>query len=236
MTRSRWIVVLVLAALVAAFFALGLQRYLSLEFFKSQQAAIEAYREAHPIRAAAIFFCIYVAVTSVSLPGAGIMTLAGGAIFGLLWGTVLCSFAAAIGGTLAFLIARFVLRDAIQHRYGDKLKVINDGVARDGAFYLFTLRLIPAFPFFIINLVMALTPIPVRTFYWVSQLGMLAGTMVFVNAGTQLARITSLRGILSPGLIGAFVLLGVFPLIARKIIEAVKRRRGDHEPRSTEEV
>ena len=236
MTRSRWIVVLVLAALVAAFFALGLQHYLSLEFFKAQQAAIEAHRAANPVQTAAIFFCIYVAVTSVSLPGAGIMTLAGGAIFGLLWGTILCSFAAAIGGTLAFLIARFVLRDAIQSRYGDKLKVINDGVARDGAFYLFTLRLIPAFPFFVINLVMALTPIPARTFYWVSQLGMLAGTIVFVNAGTQLARITSLRGILSPGLLGAFVLLGVFPLVARKVVDAVKRRRGAHEPRSTEEI
>jgi uncharacterized membrane protein YdjX (TVP38/TMEM64 family) len=227
MTRSRWIVVGIVVALAALFFALGLQRYFTLDFFKSQQAAIEAYRSANPFTAAAIFFAIYVVVTGLSLPGAGIMTLAGGAIFGFVQGVVIVSFASSIGATTAFLIARFVFRDAIQSRFGDKLKPINEGVARDGAFYLFTVRLIPAFPFFIVNVVMALTPIRARTFYWVSQLGMLPFTLVFVNAGTQLAHITSLRGILSPGLLGAFVLLGVFPLIARKIIEAAKRRRAN---------
>jgi uncharacterized membrane protein YdjX (TVP38/TMEM64 family) len=235
-TRGRWIALALVAAFFAAFFALGLQRYFTLDNFKAQHAAIEAYRSAHPVAAGVSFFVIYVVVTGLSLPGAGIMTIVGGAIFGFVWGVVIVSFASSAGATTAFLVARFLFRDAIQQRFGDKLKAINEGVERDGAFYLFTLRLIPAFPFFIVNLVMAQTPIRVGTFYWVSQLGMLPFTLVFVNAGTQLARITSLRGILSPGLLGAFVLLGVFPLIARKIIEAVKRRRGDHEPRSTEEV
>lgn len=236
MTRSRWIVLLVIAVAVALFFALGLQRHFTLENFKAQHAAIETYRAANPLAAAAMFFAIYVAVTGLSLPGAGVMTLIAGAIFGFVEGVVIVSFASTIGATTAFLIARFLLRDAIQNRFGDKLKPINEGMARDGAFYLFTLRLIPAFPFFVCNVVMALTPIRTPTFYWVSQLGMLPFTLVFVNAGTQLAQITSLRGILSPGLLGAFVLLGVFPLIARKVIEAVRRRRGTHEPRSTEKV
>jgi pyruvate/2-oxoglutarate dehydrogenase complex dihydrolipoamide dehydrogenase (E3) component/uncharacterized membrane protein YdjX (TVP38/TMEM64 family) len=225
MTRSRWIVVLAIGVLAATFFGLGLHRYFTLESFKSQQAAIESFRSAHPLAAAAAFFAIYVAVTALSLPGALIMTLAGGAIFGLLWGTLLISFASSIGATLAFLVARFVLRQAIQERYGDKLKALNDGVARDGAFYLFTLRLVPIFPFFVVNLAMGLTSIPTRTFYWVSQVGMLAGTVVYVNAGTQLAKLTSLRGIVSPGVLGALVLLGVFPIVAKKIIEGIKRRK-----------
>src|SRR5205085_2667822 len=223
--RSRWVALLLIVALVAAFFAFGLGRYFTLDYFKTQQAAITGARDAHPVAAAAVFFAVYVGVTALSLPAAGIMTLASGAIFGLAWGVLISSFAASIGATLAFLVARFLLRDLIQSRYGDKLKAINEGVARDGAFYLFTLRLVPAFPFFLVNIAMALTPIRARTFYWVSQIGMLAATIVFVNAGTQLAKLTSLRGILSPGLLGAFVLLGMFPLIARKIADAVKSRR-----------
>ena len=178
-------------------------RHFDLQYLKTQQATIDAYFVSNPILTAAVYFVVYVAVATLSLPGAAVMTLAGGAVFGLLWGTLLVSFASTIGATLAFLVSRFLLRDMIQQRFGDKLKAVNAGVEKDGAFYLFTLRLVPAFPFFIINLVMGLTPLATRTFYWVSQLGMLAGTLVYVNAGTQLARIESLNDILSPGLIAS---------------------------------
>jgi len=225
MNKGRIVVLVVIAALVAAFFVFDLKQYFSLDYFKQQQAAIDAYFQAHPLPTAAIYFLIYVAVTGLSLPGAAIMTIVGGAIFGLLWGTLLVSFASAIGATLAFLASRFLLRDAIQRKFGDKLAAINRGVAKEGAFYLFALRLVPAFPFFVINLVMGLTPMKTRTFYWVSQLGMLAGTIVYVNAGTQIARIDSLAGLVSPALIGSFVLLGLFPLIAKKIVDWLKARK-----------
>jgi len=225
MTKGRIVVLVVIAALVAAFFVFDLKQYFSLDYFKQQQAAIDAYFQAHPLQTAAIYFLIYVAVTGLSLPGATIMTLAGAAIFGLLWGTVIVSFASSIGATLAFLASRFLFRDAIQRKFGDKLAAINRGVAKEGAFYLFALRLVPAFPFFVINLVMGLTPMKTRTFYWVSQLGMLAGTLVYVNAGTQIARIDSLAGLVSPALIGSFVLLGLFPLIAKKIVDWLKARK-----------
>jgi pyruvate/2-oxoglutarate dehydrogenase complex dihydrolipoamide dehydrogenase (E3) component/uncharacterized membrane protein YdjX (TVP38/TMEM64 family) len=225
MGKHRIVLLVVIAALVAAFFVLDLKQYFTLDYFKAQQAAIDAYFQAHPVTTAALYFLIYVAVTGLSLPGAALMTIVGGAIFGLVWGTVLVSFASAIGATLAFLASRFLFRDAIQRRFGDKLAAINRGVEKEGAFYLFALRLVPAFPFFVINLVMGLTPIRTRTFYWVSQLGMLAGTLVYVNAGTQLARIDSLAGLVSPGLIGSFVLLGIFPLIAKKIVGVLKARK-----------
>ena len=225
MNKGRIAVLVVIAALVAAFFVFDLKQYFSLDYFKQQQAAIDAYFQAHPLPTAAIYFLIYVAVTGLSLPGAAIMTIVGGAIFGLLWGTLLVSFASAIGATLAFLASRFLLRDAIQRKFGDKLAATNRGVAKEGAFYLFALRLVPAFPFFVINLVMGLTPMKTRTFYWVSQLGMLAGTIVYVNAGTQIARIDSLAGLVSPALIGSFVLLGLFPLIAKKIVDWLKARK-----------
>ncbi|HSD43715.1 MAG TPA: FAD-dependent oxidoreductase [Burkholderiales bacterium] len=225
MSKSRIVLLVILAALIAAFFAFDLGQYFSLEFFKQQHAAIDAYFQAHPLQTAAIYFAIYVAVTGLSLPGAALMTLVGGAIFGLLWGTVIISFAASIGATLAFLASRFLFREAIQRKFGDKLAAINRGVEKEGAFYLFALRLVPAFPFFVINLVMGLTPMKTRTFYWVSQLGMLAGTIVYVNAGTQIAQIESLAGLVSPGLIGSFVLLGIFPLVAKKIVDWLKARK-----------
>ena len=225
MNPRKLLLLLVIAILASAFFALDLGRFFSLDYFKSQQAAIEAYRAAHPGLTAGIFFAVYVAVTGLSLPGAAILTLVGGAIFGLLWGAVIVSFASTLGATLAFLVARFALRDWVQSQFGVRLKAINAGIEKEGGFYLFTLRLIPIFPFFVINLVMGLTPIRAWTFYWVSQIGMLAGTLVYVNAGTQVARIDSLRGILSPGLLISFALLGVFPLIAQKIVSAVKARR-----------
>jgi pyruvate/2-oxoglutarate dehydrogenase complex dihydrolipoamide dehydrogenase (E3) component/uncharacterized membrane protein YdjX (TVP38/TMEM64 family) len=220
MTRGRLALAALLAAAIAAFFLLDFGRYLSLEFLRSQHAAIEAYYRAHPLWTAALYFAIYVAVTGLSLPGAAIMTLAGGAIFGLLWGTVIVSFASTLGATLAFLASRFLLRDWVQSRYGDRLKPVNDGIARDGAFYLFALRLVPAFPFFVVNLVMGLTPMRTWTFYWVSQLGMLAGTLAFVYAGTRLAEFR-----LSVGLVAAFTILGLFPLVAKKALEAARARR-----------
>ncbi len=225
MKKSKIIVLLLVIALVAAFFIFDLGRFFSLDYFKSQQAGIAAFYEAHPLQTAAVFFVIYVIITAASFPGAAVMTLVAGAIFGLVGGTVLVSFASSIGATLAFLISRLLLKDWVQAKFGDKLKALNDGVAKEGGFYLFTLRLVPAFPFFVINLAMGLTPIKTWTFYWVSQLGMFLGTLVFVNAGTELAKITSLKGILSPGLIGAFVLLGIFPIIAKKIIDGLKARK-----------
>ena len=225
MDKTKWLVLAGVAALVGAFFIFDLNQYFSLAYFKSQQAAIEQTTQANPVQSALAFFLAYVAVTGLSLPGAAIMTLAAGAVFGLLWGTVIVSFASSIGATLAFLTSRFLLRDWVHERFGDKLRAINAGIEKDGPFYLFTLRLVPAFPFFVINLAMGLTPIAPRTFYWVSQCGMLAGTIVYANAGTQLAKIDSLKGILSPGLIISFTLLGLFPLIARKILEQVKARK-----------
>jgi len=224
MLRKLLVIALVGLA-IGLYVGLDLGRYLSLEWFKSQQAAIEAWRAGHPLVAALAFFAVYVAVTALSLPGATVMTLAIGAVFGLAWGTLIASFASSVGALAAFLLTRFLLGDWVQARFGDRLQAVNAGVAKDGAFYLFTLRLVPVFPFFLINLAMALTPIRAWTFYWVSQIGMIAGTLVYVNAGTQLARIESLSGILSPGLLASFALLGVFPLLAKKIVNLIKARR-----------
>jgi pyruvate/2-oxoglutarate dehydrogenase complex dihydrolipoamide dehydrogenase (E3) component/uncharacterized membrane protein YdjX (TVP38/TMEM64 family) len=225
MKPTRLLVLAIVIALVAAWFAFDVGRYLSLDELKTQREAILAWVDAQPLVASLSFFAVYVAVTALSLPGAVIMTLAGGAVFGFGWGLALVSFASSVGATLAMLVARFVAGDAIQRRYAERLRAINAGIERDGAFYLFTLRLVPLFPFFVINLLMGLTRIRVWTFYWVSQVGMLAGTAVYVNAGTQLAQLESLGGILSPGLIGAFVLLGLFPLLARRLVELVRARR-----------
>ncbi|MBQ0921887.1 FAD-dependent oxidoreductase [Hydrogenophaga aromaticivorans] len=210
---------------IVAFFAFGLDRYFSLAFLKESQASFAALREQQPLQLALGYFLVYIAVTALSLPGATIVTLAGGAIFGLGWGLLIVSFASSIGATLAFLTARFLLRDSVQARFGQRLADMDKGIQKDGAFYLFTLRLIPVVPFFVINLLMGLTQMKAWTFYWVSQLGMLAGTAVYVNAGTQLGQLESLQGILSPGLLGSFVLLGLFPLIARKVVETVQKRK-----------
>ena len=225
MKASRAALFLVIVTLIVAFFAFDLGQYLTLEFFKSKQADIDEFYAANPAKTSLIFFLIYVAVTGLSLPGAAIMTLVAGAIFGLLWGTIIVSFASTIGATLAFIVSRFLLRDLVQRKFGKSLRAVNRGIEKDGAFYLFTLRLVPAFPFFVINLVMGLTPIRAVTFFIVSQIGMFAGTVVYVNAGTQLAQIESLRGILSPGLIASFTLLGIFPLIAKKVVDIVKAQK-----------
>jgi pyruvate/2-oxoglutarate dehydrogenase complex dihydrolipoamide dehydrogenase (E3) component/uncharacterized membrane protein YdjX (TVP38/TMEM64 family) len=225
MNARKWAVAAAIFALVIAFFAFDLRQYLSLDYLKQSQAYLAETYARQPLTVAGLFFLVYVVATALSFPGATILTLAGGAIFGLGWGLLIVSFASCIGATLAFMAARFVLRDSIQNRFSQRLDEINKGIDKDGAFYLFTLRLVPLVPFFVINLVMGLTRMKARTFYWVSQLGMLAGTAVYVNAGTQLGKIDSLRGILSPGLIGSFVLLGLFPLIARKAIDAFRKRK-----------
>lgn len=223
MSKLRLYLLITIALLISAFFYFDLQQLLTLDNLKSQQKTIVAYRNDHPVLATAVYALVYIAVTGLSLPGATILTLAGGVVFGLLWGTLIVSFASSIGATLAFLAARFLFRDAVNARFGHQLKEIDTGMAHDGAFYLFTLRLVPLIPFFVINLVMGLTVLKTRTFYWVSQAGMLAGTLVYVNAGTQLAKIESLSGILSPALVGSFALLGVFPIIAKKIVEYFPR-------------
>ena len=219
------LLLLLVLALVAGFFASGLHRQLDLDTLKAGMAGFAAWREASPVLVAALYFAAYVAVTALSLPGAAVMTLAGGALFGLGWGLLIVSFASTIGATLAFLVSRHLLRDSVHARFGARLRAIDEGIARDGAFYLFSLRLVPAFPFFLINLLMGLTPIRTRTFYWVSQLGMLPGTLVYVNAGTELGAVDSLAGVLSPGLVASFVLLGLFPLLARWMVERVQARR-----------
>jgi pyruvate/2-oxoglutarate dehydrogenase complex dihydrolipoamide dehydrogenase (E3) component/uncharacterized membrane protein YdjX (TVP38/TMEM64 family) len=222
---KKMVVLGLVLALVLAFFAFDLNQLLTLEGLKAGLARIKTLRTESPLRVALVYFVGYVLVTALSLPGAVVMTLAGGALFGLAGGTLLVSFASSLGATLAFLASRFLLRDLVQARFGNRLKAINDGMAKDGPMYLFTLRLVPLFPFFLVNLLMGLTPIRTLSYYWVSQLGMLAGTLVYVNAGTQLAQITSLSGILSPGLLFSFALLGVFPMLARRLAGWMQHRR-----------
>ena len=222
---KKTIIVLLVIAAIAVFFGMDLDQYLTLDALRGSQEKFAAMQERSPWLTALAFFAVYVAVVALSLPGATVMTLAIGALFGFWYGAVLVSFASTIGATLAFLASRYVLRDMVQRRFGDKLKGINEGMAKDGALYLFLLRLMPIFPFFLINLLMGLTHIRTATFYWVSQLGMLAGTLVYVNAGTQLARIDSLSGIFSPAVLLSFALLGVFPLVAKRIGQAIQRRR-----------
>ena len=225
MNVRKLILLAVFAILIASYFFFDLGQYLSLEYIKNQQASFDALYQENPALILGGFFIMYVVVTALSLPGAAIMTLAAGALFGFWVALLLVSFASSMGATLAFLASRFLFHDTVQQRFGDRLKKLNEGVRKDGAFYLFTLRLVPAFPFFVINLVMGLTPIKVRTFYFVSQVGMLAGTAVYVLAGTQLGQIESASGLLSPELIGAFVLLGIFPWIAKGIMARLQARK-----------
>ena len=206
--------------LVAVFFAFDLRQYVSLDFFQARHDAIASYVAAAPLASAALFFTIYVAVTGLSLPGAAVLTIIAGALFGVIWGTLLVSFASSIGATLAFLTSRLVLRDWIQRRLGKRLEAVNEGVRNEGAFYLFALRLVPAFPFFVINLAMGLTPMRAFTFYWVSQIGMLPATIVYVYAGTQLGEFK-----LSWQLLLALALIGIFPLAAKRALHMFKSRR-----------
>ena len=225
MRATKLILIVLLLAAILAFFAFDLGQYLRLDYLKAQQAELLAWEQANPWSTALWFFAVYVLVTGLSLPGATLLGLAAGAIFGWAEGTLIVSFASTAGATLAFLLARFLLRDWVQDRFGNRLRAVNEGVRKDGAFYLFGLRLVPIFPFFIINLVMGLTPMRTWTYAWVSQLGMLAGTMVYVNAGTQLGSLESLAGIVSPQLLGSFALLAVFPLLARRLLGVLRSRR-----------
>jgi pyruvate/2-oxoglutarate dehydrogenase complex dihydrolipoamide dehydrogenase (E3) component/uncharacterized membrane protein YdjX (TVP38/TMEM64 family) len=214
-----------IALAISAFFIFDLSQYLNFSYLKEHQEIFYQYYQQHPVLVPFIYFLVYVISTALSLPGAAIITPLGGAMFGLIWGVVLVSFASSIGATLAFLVSRFLLRSPVQKRFGRQLETINRGIEQEGSFYLFALRLIPIFPFFMINLLMGLTPMKTSTYYWVSQLGMLAGTIVYVNAGTQLAQLDSVAGILSPGLIISFTLLGLFPLLAKKLINVIKARK-----------
>ena len=222
---KRFVIIAVVALGIGAFFALGLGQYLSLEYLQASRVRAVEQVNAAPVTASMVFFLIYVVVTGLSLPGAAVMTVAAGAIFGVWWGVLLVSFASSVGATIAFMISRLVLGDWVQRRFASYLEPINRGFDSEGAFYLFSLRMVPVFPFFIVNLLMGLTRIGVLQFYVVSQLGMLAGTFVFVFAGTQLAEIHKLGDVLSPGLMIALTLLGLFPLVAKKLIGFVAQRR-----------
>jgi uncharacterized membrane protein YdjX (TVP38/TMEM64 family) len=214
---------LILLVGISIYFDLG--RYLTLEFIKTQQSEFQEFYGQQPVLTMGIYFVSYVLVAALSIPGAAVLTLLGGALFGLWIGLFLVSFASSVGATLSFLAARYLLRDFIQQKFRDRLKPINQGIEQDGAFYLFSLRLVPIFPFFAVNLVMGLTPIRVWTFYWVSQIGMLLGTLVYVQAGTQLSKLSSGSGILSWELMLSFVALGLFPILAKKALVWLKKRQ-----------
>ena len=224
---KKIIIVSTVLLAVLAFRLLNLGQYLNLGYIKESQAVFAAFYSEHRALTIVSYMLIYITATALSLPGAAILTLAGGAMFGLVSGSIIISFSSSIGATLACAVSRYLLRDWVQEKFGDKLQKINKGMEKEGGFYLFTLRLVPVFPFFIINLVMGLTSIRLKTFYWVSQLGMLPATIVYVNAGKELGKIDSLSGILSPGLLVSFVLLGIFPIAAKKIIGKMRPRRSE---------
>jgi uncharacterized membrane protein YdjX (TVP38/TMEM64 family) len=231
---QRLLVVSAIISIVILFKFLGLGQYLSLEYLKTSQDKFVQLYAGNRFAVIATYMSVYIVVTALSLPGAAVMTLAGGAMFGFWTGFIVVSFASTIGATLACFVARFLLRDWVQNKFGEKLSSINSGIEKEGAFYLFSLRLVPIFPFFVINMVMGLTTMKLFTFYWVSQLGMLPGTMVFVNAGKELGKIDSLSGILSPGVIISFVILGLFPITVKKLLYFYKKRTGKLLPEEKE--
>jgi uncharacterized membrane protein YdjX (TVP38/TMEM64 family) len=225
MNKAKLLVALLIVALIGAVFVLGLHQYLSLDFLRAQQQSMQIFVEQNLTGAAVAFFFLYVTVAALNIPGAAIMTLAAGAVFGVVVGVIVVSFASAVGATLAFLLSRYLLRDYVERKFSWATEKINRGVEREGGYYLFTLRLVPVFPFFVINMVMALTRLQTQTFYWVSQIGMFPATVVYVKAGTQLGRIEDAADILSPAVLGSFALLGVFPIVAKKILEFVTNAR-----------
>ena len=222
--KTKLILAAVILAVIAAFFIFDLGQYLNLEYLKSQKDSLNLLYTENPVLISLIFFTVYVLVAAFNLPAAGLLTVAAGAILGFWNGLLVVSFASSIGATGAFLMTRYLFNDAIQSKFGDRLKTINTGIEREGAFYVFGLRLVPLFPFFVVNSVLGLTKLKTWTFYWASQIGMLAGTAVFVNAGTQLAEISSLGDIASPALLGSFALLGVFPILAKYILNLLKKK------------
>lgn len=224
-TAKKLLILAVVGCLIASYFIFDLGQFFSLEYLKDSRERFQVLYADHTVLVIGAYFLIYVTATALALPAAAVLTLAGGALFGLVTGVIVTSFASTIGATLAFIVSRYLLRDAVQSRFGDKLARINKGMEEEGAFYLFTLRLIPVFPFFVINTVMGLTPMRVTTYYWVSQIGMLPASIVYVNAGKELGKIDSLSGLLSPSLIVSFVILGLFPLVVKKILGWYKSRR-----------
>jgi uncharacterized membrane protein YdjX (TVP38/TMEM64 family) len=233
---QRLLIVAAIIAAVLLFKFLGLGQYLTLDYLKDSQDKFTQLYAANRFTVIGIYMAVYILVTALSLPGAAVMTLAGGAMFGFWVGLLIVSFASSIGATLACFVARFLLRDWVQNKFGEKLSTINRGIEKEGAFYLFSLRLVPIFPFFVINLAMGLTNMKLVTFYWVSQVGMLPGTMVYINAGKELGQIESLSGILSPGLIISFVILGLFPITVKKILYSYKKRTGKLLPEEKESL
>ena len=227
MQIKKLLLATVIAIVLILLFIFDLHHYITLEYLKSSKAKLNFYYQDNPLLVLGVYFVVYLASTAFSLPGAAVLSLAGGALFGLTAGTLLVSFASTIGATLAMLIARVLLRDWVQNRFAAQMKTINSGMLKEGAFYLFTMRLLPAVPFFAINLVMGLTPLRTVTFFWVSQLGMLPGTLVYVNAGSELGKIQTIDDILSPSLIISFVLLGIFPLLVKKILAVIQAKRGE---------
>lgn len=221
--KTKVILIVVIAAVIAGFFIFDLGQYLSLEYLKSQKESLNTLYTENPVLISMMFFIAYVLVAAFNLPAAALLTVAAGAILGFWNGLLVVSFASSIGATGAFLMTRYLFNDAIQSRFGDRLKTINAGIEKEGAFYVFGLRLVPIFPFFVVNSVLGLTNLKTWTFYWASQIGMLAGTAVYVNAGTQLAEISSLGDIASPALLGSFALLGVFPILAKYLLNFLKK-------------
>ncbi|MPV85780.1 TVP38/TMEM64 family protein [Ostreibacterium oceani] len=217
-------VISVVMMAIVAFFALDLSQYMQLDYIQQQRAVFAAYYDANRLLVLLGFFLLYVIATALSLPIAAILTLLAGALFGFLLGLVVVSFASSIGASLAFLFSRFIFRDTVQQKYGHYLEKVNQGIKKEGAFYLFALRLVPVVPFFVVNLLMGLMPIRLWVFYVVSQIGMLAGTAVYVYAGTELGQITALSDIMSPTLWIAFVLLGLLPLLSKKILAVMRKR------------
>lgn len=222
---KKVVILIAIAACVASFFAFDLNRYFTLTYIKESRESFNTFYTSNKIFTVIIYMAIYIAVTALSLPGAAVMTLAGGALFGFAVTLIAVSFASTIGATLACFVSRYILRDWVEKKFGDRLAAVNEGIEKDGIFYLFMLRLIPVFPFFVINLIMGLTRIRLFTFYWVSQIGMLAGTAVYVNAGKEIGKIDSLSGIISPGLIISFIILGIFPLAVKKIVNVIQAHR-----------
>ena len=222
---KKLIIVVFIIGIIVSFKIFNLGQYLTLSYIKESQQHFELLYTEHPAVVIASYMAIYIVTTSLSLPGAAVLTIGGGALFGLITGTLVVSFASTIGATLACFVSRFLLRDWIQRKFSEKIEKVNEGVKKEGAFYLFTLRLIPVFPFWMINILMGLTKMPLFKFYWVSQLGMFPGTIVYVNAGKELAKIESMKGILSPSLILSFVLIGVFPITVKKLISWYKLKK-----------
>ena len=231
---QRLIIAAAIIIAVILFKVLGLGQYLTLDYLKASQDKFAQLYASHRFTVIGVYMAVYILVTALSLPGAAVMTLAGGAMFGFWVGVLVVSFASTIGATLACFVARFLLREWVQNKFGEKLSRINTGIKKEGSFYLFSLRLVPIFPFFVINLAMGLTPMKLWTFYWVSQIGMFPGTMVYVNAGKELGRIESLSGILSPGLIISFVILGLFPITVKKLLFLYKKKTGTLLPEDKE--